>query len=176
MVNLRKSALLGFAGVGPMLSALLILRIPTIGCLYVMEKKKVSLTDCAFTVHLSMLKLPRHIHEVQLPLSLANGENDSFMRQEKMKEVMSILRDKNKAPVKEAEGVDRPIIPNAHEVVVYPGAKHGFAVRGDREDPLQKERGDQSEGQAVRWFSIWVATRGSQGCCQRWPKRPEFFR
>ncbi|KAK3497347.1 uncharacterized protein B0T23DRAFT_81581 [Neurospora hispaniola] len=39
MVNLRKSALLGFAGVGSMLSASPILRIPTTGCLYVMEKR-----------------------------------------------------------------------------------------------------------------------------------------
>lgn len=175
MVNLPKSALLGFAGVGSMLSASPILRIPTTGCLYVMAKG-VSLIDCGFTAHPSMLKLSRHIHEVQLPLSLANGESDSFMGQEKMKEVMSILRDKNKAPVKEAEGAHRPIIPNAHETLVSPGAKHGFAVRGDREDPLQKERGDQCEDQAVRWFSLWFATRASQGCCQRWPKRSEFLR
>ncbi|EAA35534.2 hypothetical protein GE21DRAFT_1852 [Neurospora crassa] len=105
--------------------------------------------------------LPRHIHEVQLPLSLANGENDSSMGQEKMKEVMSILRDKNKAQVKEAEGADRPVIPNAHEALVYPGAKHGFAVRGDREHPLQKERGDQSEDQAVRWFPFNTVCHGS---------------
>lgn len=96
-----------------------------------------------------MLKLPRHIQEVQLPLSLANGENDSFMGEQKMKEVMRILEEKNRTASKETQGADM------HEVVVYPGAKHGFAVRGDRDDLLQKERGDQSEDQAVRWFSVW---------------------
>ncbi|KAJ4416590.1 hypothetical protein N0V85_002221 [Neurospora sp. IMI 360204] len=115
-------------------------------------ERKVPLIDCAFTAHPSMLKLPRHIHEVQLPLSLANGEDDSFMGREKMKEVMRILEDKNRMSAREMEGAN---MPDAHEVVVYPGAKHGFAVRGDREDPLQKERGDQSEDQAVRWFSKW---------------------
>ncbi|KAL0475027.1 hypothetical protein QR685DRAFT_567895 [Neurospora intermedia] len=105
--------------------------------------------------------LPRHIHEVQLPLCLANGETVSFMGQEKRKEVMGILKDKNKASVREAEGADRPIVPNALEVVVYPGAKHGFAVGGDREDPLQKEGGDQAEDQAVRIFkmNLWSARR-----------------
>jgi hypothetical protein len=39
-----------------------------------------------------------------------------------------------------------------HEAVVYPGAKHGFAVRGDLGDPLQRERGEKSEEQAVVWF------------------------
>lgn len=140
------------------------------------DAKKVSLIDCALTARPSILKLPRHIHEVQLPLCLANGETVSFMGQEKRKEVMGILKDKNKASVREAEGADRPIVPNALEVVVYPGAKHGFAVGGDREDPLQKEGGDQAEDQAVRWFSIWYATRAFQDCCQRWPKRSEFLR
>lgn len=116
-------------------------------------ERKIPLIDCAFTAHPSMLKLPRHIHEVQLPLSLANGENDSFMKRERMEETMRILEDKNKS-AREAEGDN---MPDKYEVVVYPGAKHGFAVRGDREDPLQKERGDQSDDQAVRWFSRWFS-------------------
>ncbi|KAK3355581.1 hypothetical protein B0H65DRAFT_452472 [Neurospora tetraspora] len=119
---------------------------------------KVPLIDCAFTAHPSLLKLPRHIQEVQLPLSLANGEDDAYMGREKMKEVTRILEDKNKTSATEVE-VEGADMPNAYEVVVYPGAKHGFAVRGDPEDPLQKERGDQSEVQAVRWFSKWFAMR-----------------
>lgn len=42
------------------------------------------------------------------------------------------------------------------EVVVYPGAKHGFAVRGDPGDEREKEQGLQAEEQAVRWFGKWL--------------------
>ena len=126
--------------------------------------KKVSLIDCAFTAHPSMLKLPRHIEEVELPLSLANGENDSFMGREKMREAQKILQEKTETASHELrEGDPSMPVPNAHEVVVYPGAKHGFAVRGDRDDPLQKQRGEQSADQAVNWFKHWFLVRGSEG-------------
>ncbi|KAK1773417.1 hypothetical protein QBC45DRAFT_461651 [Copromyces sp. CBS 386.78] len=111
---------------------------------------KVPLIDCAFTAHPSMLKLPKHIEQ------LGERGDDSFMGTEKMKEVQRILKDKNRTS-REAQGADKLTMPNMHEIVVYPGAKHGFAVRGDREDPLQKERGDKSEDQAVLWFSAWFA-------------------
>jgi len=66
------------------------------------------------------------------------------MGQKGMQTLMQILEAKNQEC-----GEDR------HEVMVYPGAKHGFAVRGDRRDPLMKEGGDKSEDQAVRWFQRW---------------------
>jgi dienelactone hydrolase len=67
------------------------------------------------------------------------------MGKEKMQTLVRILEGKNA----EVGGEGR------HEAVVYPGAKHGFAVRGDRADSKQRERGEQSEEQAVRWFQRW---------------------
>jgi len=99
------------------------------------------LVDCAFTAHPSLLSVPSDVEAVVRPLSVANGDDDEWMGRARMAELCAILDKKNSeagAPV--------------HEAVVYPGARHGFAVRGDREDPLQKERGDQSEQQAVLWF------------------------
>jgi dienelactone hydrolase len=103
------------------------------------------LIECAFTAHPSLLSFPAHIQGVARPLSVANGEDDQYMGKEKMQTLVRILEGKNA----EVGGEGR------HEAVVYPGAKHGFAVRGDRADPKQRERGEQSEEQAVRWFQRW---------------------
>ena len=44
-----------------------------------------------------------------------------------------------------------------HEVVILPGAKHGFAVREDPTDPLQMEYAEKAEAQAVAWFGRWFS-------------------
>ncbi len=103
------------------------------------------LIDCAFTAHPSLVSVPGDFNGVVRPLSVANGDDDQYMASDKMKVVMGILEGKEK----EAGGAGR------YQVVVYPGAKHGFAVRGDRADPLQRERGEKSEEQAVSWFRRW---------------------
>lgn len=103
--------------------------------------QEVPLVDCGFAAHPSRLSMPGDIEAVVLPLSVANGENDAQMGEKGMVTLRAILEEKNEKAGREV-----------HEAVVYPGAKHGFAVRGDRDDPLQKERGDKSEEQAVVWF------------------------
>lgn len=103
------------------------------------------LIDCAFTAHPSLLSIPAHIEAVARPLSVANGEDDAWMGADRMWRLVGIL-----------EGKDVGGEEGWYEAVVYPGAKHGFAVRGDRGDALQRERGEQSEEQAVRWFRRWL--------------------
>ncbi|KAK4443185.1 protein AIM2 [Podospora aff. communis PSN243] len=97
--------------------------------------------DCAFTAHPTWVDVPGDVEAVARPLSVANGEDDQWMGREKWKVVRGILGRKNAEAGEEV-----------HETVEYLGAKHGFAVRGDRKDPLQKERGERSEDQAVEWF------------------------
>lgn len=127
------------------------------------------LIDCAFAAHPSLLTFPTHIEGVVQPLSVANGDDDQYMRRDKMEVLMGILEGKNEADVGAGvgpgvegggdagvgggEGGSDP----RYEVVVYPNAKHGFAVRGDKADPMQRERGEKSEDQAVRWFKRWFA-------------------
>jgi hypothetical protein len=43
------------------------------------------------------------------------------------------------------------------EVVVYAGAEHGFAVRGDLGSEREVEQEGQARDQAVRWFGRWLA-------------------
>jgi dienelactone hydrolase len=110
------------------------------------DGKDYPLINCAFTAHPSLLSIPAHLEAVVRPLSVANGDDDEFMGKEKMKVLVEILEGKNKVL-----GEER------HEAVVYPGAAHGFSTRGDPKDPLQLERGQKSEQQAVRWFQRWFA-------------------
>jgi len=43
------------------------------------------------------------------------------------------------------------------EVVVYTGAKHRFAVRGDPRSEREVEQEGQAQDQAVRWLERWFA-------------------
>ena len=103
--------------------------------------KQVPLIDCAFTAHPSLLTIPRDIENALLPLSVANGDNDSFMGRENLAKLKQTLQGKNEELGSEL-----------HEVVVYPGAEHGFAIRRDWNDQLQKDCRDKCEDQAVSWF------------------------
>jgi len=100
-----------------------------------------AVVDCAFTAHPTWVDVPGDVEKVVQPLSVANGEDDKWMGREKWTKLKKILARKNEEAGDEL-----------HEAVDYPGARHGFAVRGDRSDPLQKERGEKSEDQAVEWF------------------------
>ena len=97
--------------------------------------------DCAFTAHPTWVGIPEDVEGVVQSLSVANGEDDKWMGMEKWERLREILKRKNEAAGGEV-----------HEAVEYRGAKHGFVVRGDRADPLQKKRGEKSEEQAVEWF------------------------
>ncbi|KAK0609475.1 Alpha/Beta hydrolase protein [Immersiella caudata] len=101
----------------------------------------IDLVDCAFTAHPSLLTIPRDIEKVVKPLSVANGDDDSFMGRNGMTKLKEVLEAEN-----DAAGRD------VHEVVIFPGAEHGFGVRRDWIDPLQKECRDKCEDQAVAWF------------------------
>jgi len=43
------------------------------------------------------------------------------------------------------------------EVVVYPGAHHGFSVRGDINNETEKKQKDEVAQQAFNWFNKFLA-------------------
>ncbi|KAM7198236.1 hypothetical protein V8F20_006263 [Naviculisporaceae sp. PSN 640] len=106
--------------------------------------------DCAFTAHPALIKIPGDIEKVIWPLAIANGDDDEWMGKKKWDELVAIMERKNKAVNETSRSGDEQ--GELYQAKVYPGAKHGFAVRGDRDDPMQRERGWRSEDQAVRWF------------------------
>ncbi|KAH6853252.1 hypothetical protein B0I37DRAFT_348722 [Chaetomium sp. MPI-CAGE-AT-0009] len=122
------------------------------------------LIDCGFTAHPSLLSFPSHIEGVVRPLSVAIGDVDEYVGRDKVRLMERVLGAKNEADAEAAAGDgggggggEGGLLERGprYEMVVYPGARHGFAVRGNREDPLQREKGEQSEDQAVRWFRLW---------------------
>ncbi|KAF6818507.1 dienelactone hydrolase family protein [Colletotrichum sojae] len=103
-----------------------------------------ALVDCGYTAHPSLLSLPGDMEKVALPLSLANGDDDMMMPRAKMARVKEVLGGKADCEVRE-----------------YPGATHGFAVRGDPNDERQADMGTRAEDQAVGWFRRWFG-QGSE--------------
>ncbi|KAK0742712.1 Alpha/Beta hydrolase protein, partial [Schizothecium vesticola] len=106
---------------------------------------RIPLIDCAFTAHPSLLSIPRDAERVSRPLSVANGDDDEFMGRSKMEVLRGVMEGKNAGA---GEG--------RYEVVVYPGAKHGFAVRRDWDDEVQRGAKEGSEDQAVRFFARFM--------------------
>ena len=85
--------------------------------------------------------MPKDIDGVELPLSVAVGEEDMAMKGPLIQQMKDILEVKKKGD---------------HEVIILPGAKHGFAVRSHPEDKVQLEHAETAEVQAIAWFKRWL--------------------
>lgn len=108
------------------------------------------LVDCVFAAHPSLVSVPQDVRAVTgtVPVSIANGPDDEWMGRKKMDELRRLLLEEPKVAGQGALAGGESV----HEVVVYEGARHGFAIRGDPNDPRQAEMGMQAEDQAVAWF------------------------
>ena len=97
------------------------------------------LADAFFVAHPSNLTIPQDIADVGRNLSIAIGDDDGVMPMKQVQAARKILADK--------VDVDA-------EVVVYPGAKHGFSIRASRWQPNSKEtkEAEEAENQAIAWF------------------------
>jgi dienelactone hydrolase len=101
-----------------------------------------SLVDVGFTAHPSLLSLPADLEPVKLPLGMAIGDCDRALPLAGVEKMKTILEEK---------------MPGRYEVVIYPGAIHGFAVRGNPESEGGTQQGMQAEDQAVQWFEKWFS-------------------
>ena len=97
-----------------------------------------SLIDCGFTAHPSNVVIPADAQNVKLPLSVAVGDVDIALSLADVQKTKAILEEKGK---------------DIHEVVIIPGAKHGFAIRAFPNDEKAVAQGLQAEEQAVNWFT-----------------------
>ncbi|KAF4995700.1 hypothetical protein FDECE_12729 [Fusarium decemcellulare] len=100
-----------------------------------------TLIDAAFTAHPSEIKVPRDIEGVKLPYSMVIGDVDFALPLKEVQKAAKILEDKREVDT---------------EVVIIPNAKHGFAVRGNPNNKIEKEMADQAEDQLVRWFTKYL--------------------
>ncbi|KAF2231720.1 dienelactone hydrolase family protein [Viridothelium virens] len=98
------------------------------------------LVDAGYTAHPSNLSLPVDAENVQLPLSVAAAEHDLALSKEKTEEIRRILEKKTERAEPSCEMED------------YPGAHHGFAIRGDEGEEAMA-RMDRAKDQAINWFA-----------------------
>ena len=98
------------------------------------------LADAVFTAHPSSVTVPQDIVDVRGNLSIAIGDDDAVMGIAQVRAAQKILAEERK-------DVDS-------EVVIYPGAKHGFSIRASRWQPDSKEtkQAREAEEQALAWF------------------------
>lgn len=116
------------------------------------------LIDCAFTAHPSSIVVPTDIDGITIPISVAIGEKDMAMTAPAIQQMKQILEKKK----------------DDNEVLIIPGAKHGFSVRMHPEDKHEMECAQKAETQAVdvsiissiqflynanlvvQWFTRWL--------------------
>ncbi|KAK1826376.1 dienelactone hydrolase [Podospora conica] len=91
--------------------------------------------DAAFAAHPSLLA-DSEISAIAGPVSVAYAEDDSMLLPARRLEMEALLLPTNQF----------------YSTALYSGTHHGFAVRGDINDPEQKEGKEQAFLQAVRWF------------------------
>jgi dienelactone hydrolase len=103
-----------------------------------MTKDGRSLADAVFTAHPSSVDVAQDIGQVKRNLSIAIGDDDGVMGIKQVREAEKILAGKT----------------TDSEVIVYPGAKHGFSIRASRAQPDSKEtrQAEEAEKQAIAWF------------------------
>jgi dienelactone hydrolase len=97
------------------------------------------LVNAIFTAHPSNLNVEADIGGVKGNLSIAIGDDDGVMDMQQVRRAEEILKSK--------EDIDT-------EVVIYPGAKHGFSIRASRAKPdsVETQQAEEAEKQALAWF------------------------
>ena len=99
------------------------------------------LIDAAFVAHPSLLRIPRDAELVKFPLSVAAGSKDNVLDEPQAIQMRKILEAKD---------------PEKFVVVMYQGAMHGFAVRGQIDDQKHVEHSERAEDQFVQWVGRWL--------------------
>jgi dienelactone hydrolase len=102
-----------------------------------------NLIDVGFTAHPSKMKFPEDWDNVKMPLSIAIGDVDMGIKIDMAKDIKTLLEGESKQS-------------GQNEVVIYPGAKHGFAVRADPKDDGQTKSAGEALKQAINWFTKWM--------------------
>jgi len=110
------------------------------------DDKKVPLVDAVVALHPSNLALPEDVENPIVPFSIGWGLEDSNTKIEQKGKVEEIHA-REKAAGK--------TLPEIHHQVYKPG-RHGFAVRGNPDDPLERACLEDSEKQVLDWFKQWL--------------------
>jgi dienelactone hydrolase len=97
--------------------------------------------DAAYACHPSLVAIPADFDPIARPLSLALGTKDSLLGEKEVGQIQDCLAKKTDVP---------------HEIRLYEGQVHGFALRGDWSDDKDKKAMDEAEEQGIEWFKKYL--------------------
>ncbi|OAK97797.1 alpha/beta-hydrolase [Phaeosphaeriaceae sp. SRC1lsM3a] len=104
------------------------------------------LIDAVVALHPSNLVLPEDVSGLVVPVSYGWGVED-FAVSFKQKAEIEGIHEQEKKQGKE--------VPEMKHVAYKPG-RHGFAVRGNPDDPQERKCLEDSEKQALEWMGKWL--------------------
>lgn len=106
------------------------------------DGKKVPLIDAGVALHPSNVVLPEDVEGLTVPVSVGWGEVDIVTPFKQKGQIEAIMN-------KRKEAGDTP--PEMKHQVYTPG-RHGFSVRGNPEDPAERQALVESVTQVLEWF------------------------
>lgn len=107
---------------------------------------KVPLVDAVVVLHPSNLVLPEDVERITVPASYGWGEMDSHVKLELKDEITGLHSKEVKTGKADREMEHR----------VYKPGRHGFAVRGNPDDPAERAILENSEKQVLDWFGRFL--------------------
>lgn len=110
------------------------------------EGKKVPLVDAVVALHPSNVVLPDDVENPVVPVSIGWGQEDTNTKIEMKGKVEQVHK---------ANAQAGKTLPEIEHIVYKPG-RHGFAVRGNPDDPAERKCLEDSEKQALNWMGKWL--------------------
>lgn len=110
------------------------------------DSEKVPLVDAVVALHPSNLAFPDDMEALVVPVSYGWGLEDAGVHIEQKGKVEEIHA--------KAKAAGRQVPEMEHKV--YKPGRHGFAVRGNPDDPLERACLEESESQALHWLGRWL--------------------
>ena len=98
--------------------------------------------DAAVAFHPSLLAIPADLEGVKKPLSIGLGEHDSQVPKEQQGKILEVLGTKSDV---------------VHELRIFEGQVHGFALRGDWSSAADGKAMDEAETQGIEWLQKYLA-------------------
>jgi dienelactone hydrolase len=97
--------------------------------------------DAAYACHPSLVAIPGDFDPVTKPLSLAVGDKDSLLDNDSVGKIQDLMAKKTSVP---------------HELRIYEGQIHGFALRSDWSSENDKKAMDDAEKQGIDFFNKFL--------------------
>jgi dienelactone hydrolase len=110
------------------------------------QGEKKPLVDAVVALHPSHLVVPDDVGSLVVPTSFGWGVKDIAVKFAQKGEVENCHAQAQKAGKK---------LPEMEQKAYEPG-RHGFAVRGNPDDPQERKCLEDSEKQVLDWFKRWL--------------------